>query len=372
MSTAERLILLCAGGTGGHLFPAEALASALVARGYTVDLATDERAVRYGEHFPARQIHQIPSATPSGRSLPARVSAAFTLFSGVLAARKVIRRTKPLVVVGFGGYPTVPPLMAASFLKVPTLVHEQNAVVGRANAFLAKRVDLIAHGFGSLTGLDASLAPKLRRTGNPVRPAVIEAAAEPFPDLTSDGKLNLLVTGGSQGARVMADVVPAAVELLDRAARSRLRITQQARPEDNERVTAAYQRLNVDVRLAPFFDDLPRLMARSHLVIARSGASTVSELAVIGRPSILVPFPHALDQDQAANAAHLSTSGAATVVRQTGFTPERLAELLGEALENPRRLQERAEAAKEAGIADAAGLLADLVAGLATKRRARA
>ena len=369
--SADRAILLAAGGTGGHLFPAEALANALVARGYVVELATDERALSYAANFPARQSHQIPSATPSGLSFGARASAGLTLLSGVLAARKLIKRLKPLVVVGFGGYPTVPPLLAASFARIPTLIHEQNAVIGRANAFLAKRADLIAHGFDNLAGLDERLAPKLRRTGNPVRPSVIEAAAEPYPDLTSAGQFHLLVTGGSQGARVMSDVVPGAVELLDRTLRARLRITQQTRHEDQERVADAYMRLNVDAKLAVFFDNLPQLVARSHLVIARSGASTVSELAVIGRPSILVPFPHALDQDQAANAVHLSANGAATMIRQTGFTPERLADLLVEALDNPRALQERAEAAKQAGIADAAGLLADLVHGLATKRIGR-
>ena len=370
MST-DRVILLAAGGTGGHLFPAEALANALIARGYVVELATDERAVKYGAAFPARATHRIPSATPSGRSLGARASAGLTLLSGTIAARSLIKKLKPLAVVGFGGYPTVPPLVAAALRRVPTLIHEQNAVIGRANAFLAKRVDLIAHGFDNLSGVDESLAPKLRKTGNPVRPSVLEAAAEPFPDLTSGGKLNLLVTGGSQGARVMSDVVPAAIELLDRSLRARLRVTQQTRHEDQERVANAYMRLNVDAQLAPFFDNLPHLIARSHLVISRSGASTVSELAVIGRPSILVPFPHALDQDQAANAVHLSANGAATMIRQTGFTPERLADLLLEALENPRGLQARADAAKEAGIADAADLLADLVHGLATKRIGR-
>jgi UDP-N-acetylglucosamine--N-acetylmuramyl-(pentapeptide) pyrophosphoryl-undecaprenol N-acetylglucosamine transferase len=367
----DRVILLAAGGTGGHLFPAEALANALIARGYVVELATDERAVKYGANFPARATHQIPSATPSGRSLTARASAYLTLMSGTMAARRLIKRVKPLAVVGFGGYPTVPPLIAASMLKVPTLIHEQNAVIGRANAFLAKRVDLIAHGFDNLAGVDESQTSKLRRTGNPVRPSVIEAAAEEFPELTSGGKLYLLVTGGSQGARVMSDVVPAAIELLEKSLRARLRVTQQTRHEDAERVAEAYMRLNVDAQLAPFFDNLPHLIARSHLVIARSGASTVSELAVIGRASILVPFPHALDQDQAANAVHLSANGAATMIRQTGFTPERLADLLLDALENPRSLQEKAEAAKEAGIADAADLLADLVHGLATKRIGR-
>jgi UDP-N-acetylglucosamine--N-acetylmuramyl-(pentapeptide) pyrophosphoryl-undecaprenol N-acetylglucosamine transferase len=355
-----RAILIAAGGTGGHLFPAQALAAALAVRGVLVELATDDRALKYGADFPARAIHTIPSATPTGAGVLSKTRAAFVLGRGVLVARGLIKRIAPLAVVGFGGYPTVPPLLAASWLGVPTLLHEQNAVMGRANRFLAGRVGAIATGFPTLKGVSEKIRGKKHYTGNPVRSAVIAAAATPFPNF-ADGRLRVLVTGGSQGARVMADVVPAALERLTESERQRLRLTQQARGEDKQRVAAACARLNFSAEVAEFFPNLPERIAASHLVIGRAGASTVSELAVIGRPSILVPFPYALDQDQAANAAMLAAAGAAEVVPQSEFTPERLAASLRKALADPASLAAAAAAAKNAGVADAAERLAELV-----------
>ena len=349
-------VLLAAGGTGGHLFPAAALAAALARRGVVVDLATDDRALKYGADFPARAIHAVPSATPTGAGLPSKALAAATLARGVFSALLLIRRLRPRAVVGFGGYPTVPPLVAASLVRAPSVLHEQNAVMGRANRFLASRVSLIATGFPDIKGLSEALRARTRYTGNPVRPEVLEAAKTPYPDFEA-GRLNVLVTGGSQGARVMADIVPAAL--------ARIRLTQQARGEDKIRVTAACARLEFPVEIEEFFTDLPARIAAAHLVVGRAGASTVSELAVIGRPSILVPFPHALDQDQAANAAVLAASGAATVIPQAEFTPERLAQGLRAALNEPGRLIAAASAAKAAGVPDAAERLADLVMGIA-------
>jgi UDP-N-acetylglucosamine--N-acetylmuramyl-(pentapeptide) pyrophosphoryl-undecaprenol N-acetylglucosamine transferase len=356
----DRAILIAAGGTGGHLFPAQALASALAARGMPAELATDERALKYGGDFPARAIHAIPSATPTGAGLVSKARAALTLARGTLVARALIKKIAPLAVIGFGGYPTVPPLIAASWLGLPTLLHEQNAVMGRANRFLARRVGAIATGFPTLKGVDEQISNKSRYTGNPVRPAVIAAAAASFPNF-ADGRLRVLVTGGSQGARIMADIVPAALALLSESERQRLRLTQQARGEDKLRVARACGQLNFPVEIAEFFADLPDRIASSHLVIGRAGASTVSELAVIGRPSILVPFPFALDQDQAANAATLATVGAAEVVQQSEFTPERLAASLRKALADPAPLAVAAAAAKAVGVPDAAERLADLV-----------
>ena len=357
---SARGILLAAGGTGGHLFPAASLAAALRARGYEVDLATDDRALKYGQEFPARAIHAIPSATPTGAGLASKALAALELARGTFVARSLIKRLNPLAVVGFGGYPTVPPLLAAAWLGVPSVLHEQNAVIGRANKFLAGRVRLIATGFPNLRGVDAR---KTRYAGNPVRPAVLAAAETPYP-ARDGGRLNVLVTGGSQGARVMSDVVPAALALLTPDERAGLRLTMQARGEDLSRVAAAAAKLSFPVELREFFPDLPARIAASHLVVGRAGASTVSELAVIGRPSILVPFPHALDQDQAANAAVLAASGAATVIMQTEFTPERLAGLLKAALGEPQRLEAAAAAARAAGVPDAAERLAEAVIGL--------
>lgn len=359
-------VLVAAGGTGGHLFPAEALAHALAARNVPVELVTDERALRYGGEFPARAMHTIRAATPRGGSLFARASAIAQLAIGTAEAIRHLRRLRPRVVIGFGGYPTVPPLTAAALLSIPTVLHEANAVMGRANRFLAPRVDRIAAGF-PLAGVDSSSAQKIVVTGNPVRPNVLAAANEPYPDF-SDGKLRILVTGGSQGARIMADIVPAAVESLPALVRERVAIVQQTREEDLARVAATYARAGVPAEIAPFFADLPRRVADAHLVIARAGASTVSELAVIGRPSILVPLPHALDQDQAANAARLAETGSAEVFRQADFTPESLRARIEDLIASPARLAERAKAAKRVGIADAAERLADLVLSVAEKR----
>ncbi|MDE2578414.1 MAG: undecaprenyldiphospho-muramoylpentapeptide beta-N-acetylglucosaminyltransferase [Hyphomicrobiales bacterium] len=354
-------ILLAAGGTGGHLFPAEALAHVLIARGYAVELATDDRASKFGENFPARAVHAIPSATPRGGSILAKGLAAATLGRGALAARALLKKMRPAVVVGFGGYPTVPPLVAATMLRIPTVLHEQNAVMGKANRFLAGRVDRIATGF-PLARADAAILRKTKLTGNPLRPAVLEACKTPFPHF--DGVLKALVTGGSQGAKVMSDVVPAAVAQLSPAERARIHLTQQARGEDRERVLKQYAEIGFPADVQPFFKDLPARIAASHLVIARSGASTVAELAAIGRPAFLVPFPFALDADQAANAAELARTGAVEVVDQKDFSPERLAGALRAALADPQGLTRRAEAAKTAGILDAAERLADLVTGL--------
>ncbi len=278
----------------------------------------------------------------------------------MLAALVKLRGIRPRAVVGFGGYPTVPPLVAASILRLPTILHEQNAVMGRANKFLSSRVSLIATGFPDLKGVNAATRTKIRQTGNPVRPAVLAAAGAPYM-APVDGPLKLLVTGGSQGARVMSDVVPAALALLSPEERARIRLTQQARGEDKERVAAACAGMSFEAEIAEFFSDLPQRMAEAHLVVGRAGASTVSELAVIGRPAILVPFPHALDQDQAANAALLAAAGAAIVLPQTEFTPARLAGILREALAAPAKLADMAKAAKTVGIPDAADRLADLV-----------
>lgn len=372
----QRPILLAAGGTGGHLFPAAALAHALRSRGFAIHLVTDERAAKYVSDFPAHAIHKVAAASPSGGSLASRMTALVTLVKGIFAARGLIKRLNPCAVVGFGGYATVPPLLAASWLGVPTIVHEANAVIGRANRFLAPRVDAIAKGFLKLGGLPARLEAKTHLTGNPVRPMVIDAARLPFPDCSS-GKLRVLVTGGSQGARIFSDVVPAAVaHLCNELARGafdrrQLIIVQQARTEDVERVREAYRKLGVEAEVEPFFPDLPQRIAEAHLVIARAGASTIAELAVIGRPAILVPLPHALDQDQMANAAHFAATGAAMVEPQSVFSPQCLATWLFELLGGFQIkgeggmtvLERKAAAAKRAGIPDAAERLASLVQG---------
>jgi UDP-N-acetylglucosamine--N-acetylmuramyl-(pentapeptide) pyrophosphoryl-undecaprenol N-acetylglucosamine transferase len=351
-------VVVAAGGTGGHLFPAEALTTALKARGVVVDLITDERATRYGD-FPGRATHTVPSATFAGRDPVSVVRTTLRLARGVKQALGLLGRLRPAAVIGFGGYPTIPPVLAAWLRRIPTIIHEQNGVPGRANRFLAPRVRAIATGFPGVFGDDPRSATKTTHTGNPVRPTVVEAAATPYPDAT--GPLRILVFGGSQGARIMADIVPPAIELVPLAVQARLTITQQAREEDLERVRSAYARTGVAANVEPFFRDLPRRMAESHLVISRSGASTVAELAAIGRPAILVPLPHALDQDQRANAGMLERVDGAVLMDQTRFTPQRLASEIARLAADPQKLAAMAEATRRRGILDASDRLADLV-----------
>ena len=358
MPTNEKLILLCAGGTGGHLFPAEALADALQKRGAVVELATDTRAAHF--KFPARAVHVIPSATLRGRNpfSVARTAALLTL--GTAKAWSMLGRVRPAVVVGFGGYPTVPPLLAATMRGIPTVLHEQNGVMGRANRLLATRVTTIATGFRTLKNFNRHWQSKITFTGNPVRSQVIAAAATPYA-APADGKLRLLVFGGSQGAHVMAEIVPAAIERMSANLRARLAVVQQARAEDLAAVRATYARLGLAVETAPFFPDLPARMAAAHLIVSRSGASTVAELSAIGRPALLVPLPHALDQDQFANAGVLEAAGGAIRIEQRNFTPERLAAEIAALAGDPGRLARMAAAAKSAGTLDASERLADLV-----------
>jgi UDP-N-acetylglucosamine--N-acetylmuramyl-(pentapeptide) pyrophosphoryl-undecaprenol N-acetylglucosamine transferase len=355
------LVLLAAGGTGGHLFAAEALAEALGRRGIAVALATDHRAERYGKTFPARDIHIITSATVRGRNPLSLARTAAMLGIGTMQALRLLARIRPAAVVGFGGYPTIPPVLAATLRKIPTVIHEQNAVMGRANRFLASRVNAIATSFAGVLDREGELDAKATRTGNPVRPAVIAAAATPYAAPQAAGPVRLLVFGGSQGARIMADIVPVAIERLARDLQARLTVVQQAREEDLARVTDIYARAKVAAEVAPFFADLPARIASSHIVVARSGASTVAELAAIGRPAILVPLPHALDQDQSANAGVLERAGGALRLRQDDFTPDRLAGEISTLASTPQKLVAMAAAARSQGAIDAAERLADLV-----------
>jgi len=356
-------VLVAAGGTGGHLFPAEALAAALGKRGIPVHLATDRRAARYGGAFAEDAIHVVASATWRGRNPVAVAKTLTALGLGVYQAKALIGRLKPAAVIGFGGYPTIPPVLAAAWRGVPSLIHEANAVAGRANRFLAPRVTAIATTFPDLFANAPVLAAKATLTGNPVRPAVAAAAAMPYR--VADGTLRLLVFGGSQGARILADIVPSAIAILPTDLRARLAIVQQARDEDLARVRRAYAEARVAAEVAPFFADLPARMAAGHLVVSRSGASTVAELAAIGRPSILVPLPHALDQDQFANAGVLEQAGGAVRIVQDAFTPQRLAEEIAALAAAPQRLGSMASAARSLGRLDAADRLADLVLAVA-------
>lgn len=360
------LVMVAAGGTGGHLFPAEALGAVLMKRGFRVRLITDDRALRYsGGLFCNDMIDVVPSETIRGRTPWALAYTGAMLAAGVAKAAAVMARLRPAAVIGFGGYPTLPPLFAAKLLRIPALIHDSNAVLGRANRLLASRVDAIATSLPGVLDRDPALAPKAVVTGTPMRANIVAAAAVPYaaPDMT--GPFRLLVVGGSQGARIMADIVPGAIEQLEPALWNRLSLVQQVRAEDMPRVRAVYDRLKINAELAPFFSDLPSRLAASHLVVSRSGAGTVAELAAIGRPSILVPLPGAIDQDQFANAGVLADAGGALRLPQTDFIPSRLASEISELAGEPEKLTAMAANARKVGKLDAAERLADLVVRIA-------
>jgi UDP-N-acetylglucosamine--N-acetylmuramyl-(pentapeptide) pyrophosphoryl-undecaprenol N-acetylglucosamine transferase len=361
-------IMLAAGGTGGHLFPAFALAEELKRRDIVVDLMTDMRGDRYGSGFPARTIYQVPSATLASRSPVDIAKTMLALARGTRAAFAILGRVRPAAVIGFGGYPTYPPLVAARLRGIPTAIHEQNAVLGRANKLLAKRVTAIATSFERTKFLDGKLVEKVVLTGNPVRQAVMDEAVRPYEAPAADDVIRLLIFGGSQGARFFSDTVPLALFALPDHIRTRLRVVQQAREEDIERVSEAYSEANISADIAPFFPDLPARMAAAHLVIGRAGASTVAELTVMGRPSILVPLPHALDNDQLNNARRLAESGGAWCIEQRNLSPERLADELEKLLPATDTLAAAAKAAKTAGRPDAVRNLADFTLALAAGR----
>lgn len=343
------------------MFPAEALGAVLMKRGYRVRLVTDSRAVRYSGLFSEGMIDVVPSETLRARNPWALAKTAVMLGAGTAMAFNLIRKLKPSAVVGFGGYPTLPPVIAARLAAVPAIIHDANAVLGRANRFLSKRVTAIATSLPGALDRDPDLAARTTMTGTPMRPAILAAAAIPFAAPAPGGPLRLLVVGGSQGARVMADIVPPAIEILPPALWSRIVLVQQVREEDMARVRAVYDRLKIDAELNPFFPDLPARLSSSHLVVSRAGAGTVAELAAIGRPSILVPLPGAIDQDQFANAGVLDRAGAAIRIAQTEFTPDRLASELASLAAEPHRLADMAAKARAAGTLDAAERLADLV-----------
>jgi UDP-N-acetylglucosamine--N-acetylmuramyl-(pentapeptide) pyrophosphoryl-undecaprenol N-acetylglucosamine transferase len=359
------LILLAAGGTGGHLFPAEALGVELMKRGMRVRLVTDTRALRYSGLFTSDLIDVVPSETLRGRDPWSLARTGAMLAAGTAVALNLMRKLKPAAVVGFGGYPTLPPLLAARLFGIPSVIHDSNAVLGRANRFLSSRVSAIATSLPGVLDQDPALAAKTTTTGTPMRPAILAAAAAKFEPPAPTGPFRLLVVGGSQGARVMSDIVPSAIERLEPKLWSRLKLVQQVREEDFSRVRSVYDRLKIDAELAPFFADLPARFAASHLVVSRSGAGTVAELGSVGRASILVPLPGSIDQDQFANAGVLAQAGGAICIAQADFTPDRLAAEISALAAEPARLDAMAAGARTVGKLDAAERLAGLVARVA-------
>jgi UDP-N-acetylglucosamine--N-acetylmuramyl-(pentapeptide) pyrophosphoryl-undecaprenol N-acetylglucosamine transferase len=361
-------IIIAAGGTGGHLFPAEALAAELLARGERIALMTDQRSTAFDSPaFANAERFVLRGSGLSGRGVVPATKGALALAAGTWQARGLLKRLQAAAVVGFGGYPSVPPLVAALTMfgdRPVTVLHEQNAVLGRANRLLAPRADALAVSYASTAHVPRGA--RVDVLGNPVRPALAALAGGEYPG--TEGALRLLVLGGSLGARVFADVVPAAVAALPDELRNRLVVTQQCRAEDLARVREAYDAAGVPAELSPFFPDVAGRLATAHLVVARAGAGTLAELACAGRPSILVPLPHAIDDHQSANAKALAEAGAATVVPQAAFNSAALAAQLAALLGDPRGLQRAAASAARLAQPDAAKRLADLVLSLVRAR----
>jgi len=357
---AVQPIVIAAGGTGGHFFPAEALAATLIARGHRVVLMTDQRSgALKSAVFAGREQFCLSGAGLAGRGIRRAARAVASLLAGTWQARRILKSLDAAVIVGFGGYPSVPPILAARTLQTRpfVIIQEQNAVLGRANIFLSRFANRLALGVASTRRVPASIATTT--TGNPVRPVIAALAGQPY--LAPTETINLLILGGSLGARVFSDIVPPSLATLPTELRTRVRVIQQCRAEDIARVSETYRDAGIAADLAPFFDDVADKLAAAHLVIARAGASTCAELAVAGRPSILVPLPGAIDNHQAANAAALQSGGGAQVIAQPGFTAQRLTSLLTQLFNDPELLSQAARAAAATAHRDAAAKLADLV-----------
>jgi UDP-N-acetylglucosamine--N-acetylmuramyl-(pentapeptide) pyrophosphoryl-undecaprenol N-acetylglucosamine transferase len=356
---ADRPIALAAGGTGGHMFPAEALAQELKRRGRRVLLVTDARGKRYAENFPADDQFLISAATPSVGGPIAKGLAAVSIAQGLLTARREFKKRRPIAAIGFGGYPSLPAMKAAALMNIPYGIHEQNGVLGRANRMLVKGAAFTAHAFPVLEKVPANIP--LMEVGNPVRDAVSAVSNTPFPAIADDGKINILIFGGSQGASIFSSVPVQTIGALPDEIRARLVVTHQARETEVERVRAGYAEAGVQCEAAPFFTDLPQRMANAHLIISRAGASTVTELSAIGRPSILVPLAISMDDHQTGNANVLSRAKGAIVLPETTLNEDALSAALTPLLANPGRLQSMAAAAKGSVKSGAAEALADLV-----------
>lgn len=359
--TEAPLIVLAAGGTGGHVFPAEAVAQELLAQNYRLALITDQRGERYGGTLSLIDKHFIRAGALAGNGLFGKAKSAIELLIGTVQAYRTLKRLKPSVVVGFGGYAAAPTVAAAIMAHIPTVIHEQNAILGWANRKLAAHVSKVCTSYD--LARPAPAKAHLIRTGMPVRPAVADVRSHPYRAPGTDGPFRILVLGGSQGARIFSDVIPAAIKLLPDELRNRMEISQQCRPEEITRTQQAYAGLGVHVELRHFFDNVPELLNKAHLLIARSGASTVAEVTVTGRPSILVPYPYAADDHQTANAKALEISGGGWMMAQPEFSAEALAAKLTEAMAQPQMLADIASSALAFSIPDAAGRMAAVVTG---------
>lgn len=367
------LVVVAAGGTGGHMFPAQAFADEMHARGWQVALVTDERGKKYATNFPADWRLEVEAATFGSKMPHKLLASALKLRAGTAEARRNFEKTKPKLIAGFGGYPSYPSLSAARAMGLPIIIHEQNSVLGRVNRLFAKSAKFVACGFDRLDRLPPGAEASKRVVGNPVRNAIKAVRETPYPDLTDTGPLNILITGGSQGARLFGEVIPKAIVALPEAQRARLHVVQQAREEQLEAVRGAYAQAGIKATVESFFSNMHDRLAAAHLVIARSGAGTVTELAIAGRPSILIPLGIAMDDHQTANAEGMVTGAAADVVPEPVFSVDTFTPLLLERVSNAGVLRARAKAAWQLGKPNAARELADLAeqaAGVSAKANA--
>ncbi len=355
--------VLAAGGTGGHMVPAAALASELKRRGHHVALVSDDRGVRYPGLFHGVQTHVLPAGRLSGGPL-GWARAGRQTWRGRAMARTLYQGFRPAAVIGFGGYPALPALLAAFAEKVPTAIHEQNAVLGRVNRLVAGRIDAIATSYPDVQRLAGKHVDKVHLVGNPVRESIRALRAKPYPLLEEDGIFRVLVTGGSQGANVLSKVVPDGLAMLPDNFRRRLQVTHQARIEDIDAARLQYANHDIPAELATYLPDLPEYLGWAHLVIARAGASTLAELTVAGRPAILVPLPSATDDHQTANAREMTQAGGARTIAQGNFTAVELAKQMQKMGLDPAAMQNAAGRARACGRPDAASDLADLVESL--------
>ena len=352
-------IILAAGGTGGHMIPAHALAAELTARKIGVALITDERGAKIAGLFDGVPVHILPAGRLTGMLGLWRTTRA--ILSGRRQAKALYKEFRPDAVVGFGGYPALPALLAASARRIPTILHEQYAVLGRVNRFLAGDAAAIATAYPEVDRLKAAYLDKVELVGNPVREAVARLGEAPLPPFDDVAPLKILVTGGSQGASILGTVVPAGLGLLEPSLRHRLQVVQQCRPDDIVAVRAAYAALKIPAELMTYITDMPAKLAEAHLIIARAGASTIAELTAAGRPAILVPLPSATDDHQTANAREMAKAGGARMIAQSDFTPDALARQIEALAKDPEALANAAARSLSVGRPNAASDLADLV-----------
>ena len=361
----DPLLVLAAGGTGGHMFPAQAIAEEMVANGWQVKLSTDSRGARYCKNFPSGvEVSVINSATFSGRSIFGKLSVPLKILYGILQSLIWFKKNKPSCVVGFGGYPSIPAITAALIWRIPTILHEQNGVLGQVNKLFAKKVDFVAYG----------IEPKSLSSGNslyignPVRNSVLKFKASPYIP-PGDYPINVLVIGGSQGARIMSDIVPGALSSLSEKNKKNLRVAHQARPEDRDRVINLYSENNIDAEVSSFFNDVPRRISEAQLVISRSGASSVADIATIGRPSILVPLKSALRDEQSINAESMTSINSAISFAEDGFTEEKLSKCIAKFLASPKKAEAMAIAALKRSSKNSVQMMSELIISLVKEKK---